>query len=133
MKFKYPVSFIGPHNLTGKASLEDNLETEDLWTVKIYILEGHLASSRFNFFGELLLQYSKLNYYNYIPEISGILWFWSGRRRTPRLVFHVTVTPRRVSNSYLTQPLMTYSGRTLSILEQIGKTKMAAGGHFVKN
>ena len=23
-------------------------------------------------------------------------------------------------------------GRTLSILEQIGKTKMAAGGHFVK-
>ena len=36
MKFKYPVSFIGPHNLTGKASLEDNLETEDLWTVKTY-------------------------------------------------------------------------------------------------
>ena len=45
-------------------------------------------------------------------EISGILWFWSGRRlrrrsrRTPRLVFHVTATPMRVSNSYLTQPLM---------------------------
>ena len=34
------------------------------------ILEGHLASSRFNFFGELLLQYSKLNYYNYILKIS---------------------------------------------------------------
>ena len=47
-------------------------------------------------------------------EISGILWFWSGRRlrrrhhrrrrhrrrrRTPRLVFHVTATPMRVSNS----------------------------------
>ena len=52
-------------------------------------------------------------------EISGILWFWSGRRlrrrlrrrrrrrrRTPRLVFHVTATPMRVSNSYLTQPLI---------------------------
>ena len=31
-------------------------------------------------------------------EISGILWFWFGRRRrTPRLVFHVTATPMRVS------------------------------------
>ena len=61
-------------------------------------------------------------------EISKILWFWSGRRRrirrrrirrrrirrrrirrrrTPRFVFHVTATPVRVSNSYLTQPLMT--------------------------
>ena len=52
-------------------------------------------------------------------EISGMLWFWSGRRRrrirrirrrrrrrTPRLVFHVTATPMRVSNSYLTQPLI---------------------------
>ena len=45
-------------------------------------------------------------------EISGILWFWSGRRscirrrRTPRLVFHVTATPMRVSNSYLIQPLI---------------------------
>ena len=38
------------------------------------------------------------------PEISGILWFWSGRRRrrrrrTPMLVFHVNVTPMRVSYS----------------------------------
>ena len=45
-------------------------------------------------------------------EISGILWFCSGARlrcsrRTPRLVFHITATPMRVSNSYLTQPLMT--------------------------
>ena len=44
-------------------------------------------------------------------EISGILWFWFGRRRsrrrTPRLVSHVTATPMRVSNSYLTQTLMT--------------------------
>ena len=47
-------------------------------------------------------------------EISGILWFWSAgrrrirrRRRTPRVVLHVTATPMRVSNSYLTQPLMT--------------------------
>ena len=53
-------------------------------------------------------------------EISGMLWFWSGRRRirrircnrrrrrrrTPRRVFHVTATPMRVSNSYLTQPLI---------------------------
>ena len=40
--------------------------------------------------------------------ITGILWFWSGRRRrTPRLVFHVTATPMTVSDSYLTQPLMT--------------------------
>ena len=49
-------------------------------------------------------------------EISGMLWFWSGRRRrrrrrirrrrrrrrTPRLVFHVIATQMRVSNSYLT-------------------------------
>ena len=35
-----------------------------------WVEEGHLARSRFNFFGELLLKYSKLNYYNYIPEIS---------------------------------------------------------------
>ena len=43
-------------------------------------------------------------------KISGILWFWSGRRRrrrrirrTRRLVFHVTATPMHVSNSYMTQ------------------------------
>ena len=73
-------------------------------------------------------------------EISGILWFWSGhrlrrlrlRRRTPRLVFHVTATPMRVSNSYLTQPLIPRSGRTLSILEKIGKPKWPPNGHFVK-
>ena len=68
-------------------------------------------------------------------EISGILWSWSGRRlrrRTPRLVCHITATPMRLSNSYLTQPLMTYSGGTISILEKIGKTKMAAGDQFVK-
>ena len=35
-------------------------------------------------------------------EISGISWFWSGRRlrrrrrRTPWLVFHVTATPMHV-------------------------------------
>ena len=47
-------------------------------------------------------------------EISGIIWFWSGAHlRMPRLVFHVTATPMRVSNSYLTQPLVTQSGRSL--------------------
>ena len=28
------------------------------------------------------------------------------RRRTPRLVFHVTATPMHVSNSYMTHKLM---------------------------
>ena len=42
-------------------------------------------------------------------KISGILCFGLDAicRRTPRLVFHVTVTPMHVSNSYMTQPLMT--------------------------
>ena len=65
--------------------------------------------------------------FNPLTLIMGILWFWSGHRRCrirrrirrrihrrirrrihrrmPRLVFHLTVTPMHVSNSYMTQPL----------------------------
>ena len=55
-------SFIAPHNFTGKAaSLEDNLETQDLWTVKAY-LEGHLASLRLKFI------LSVENYYSVVSK-----------------------------------------------------------------
>ena len=81
-----------------------------------------------------------LHYYIWIIispkfEISMILWSWYGRRlrhigcnrhrprRTPRIVFRITAPPMHVWNSYLTQLLMTQSGITLSILENIGKPK----------
>ena len=74
-------------------------------------------------------------------EISGILWFWSGRRRrrrrrTPPPHAKACVSRNCDINARIKFIFDTaiddQSGRTLSILETIGKTKMAAGGHFVK-
>ena len=75
-------------------------------------------------------------------KISGILWFWSGRRRrirrrrirrrrrrTPRLVFHVTATPIKFIFDTAIDDL---EWKNPIDFGDNQKTKMAANGHFVK-
>ena len=62
------------------------------------IAEGYIHAHTYTFAGLLIIISPKF-------EISGILWFWSGRRRrrrhrTPRLVFHVAATPMHVEEPY---------------------------------
>ena len=119
----------------------------DSWAqmiIFVKVCQGSLVLRNFNTTMHNMVKITQFIIISPKFEISGILWFWSGRRlrrrrlrrrrrrRTPRLVFHVTATPMRVSNSYLTQPLIPQSGRTLSILEKIGKPKWPPNGHFVK-
>ena len=68
-------------------------------------------------------------------EISGKLWFWSGTslsRRTPRLVFHVTVTPMSVSNLLFDTAIDDLEWKNPIYFGDSRKNQNGHGGHFVK-
>ena len=62
-----------------------------------------------------------------------LVWTASPPRRTPRLVFHITVTPMLISNSYLTWPYYDPQWKNSIDFGENRKTTMVDGGHFVKN